>query len=128
MTGRSSCSTGKPCRLSLFDAGGTATTHAEGPITRIAPGKSGYTYTIAATFHHSLHLELRAPMQAGKSGEATVTLTLAGREPREVWRGIDLRHAIREAVTAQVHVDGIPYCTAQLDAAVPDEDQRSCRL
>ncbi|MCP2291524.1 hypothetical protein [Nocardia amikacinitolerans] len=115
--------TGKPCRLSLFDADGTATAHAEGPITRIAPGTTGYT--IAATFHHSLHLELRAPMQAGKPGEANMTLTLGGREPREVWRGIDLRHAICEAVTAQVHVDGIPYFTAQLDAAVSDEDQRS---
>ncbi|WP_433678803.1 hypothetical protein [Nocardia sp. CA-119907] len=110
---------GKPCRLSLFDADGAASASEEGPITRVAQGTAGYT--IAATFHHSLHLELCAPIVAGEAGEATMSLTLEGREPREIWRSIELRRAIRNATTAQIHIDGNFLSTAALGSIAPDE-------
>ncbi|WP_433732668.1 hypothetical protein ACQP0C_10115 [Nocardia sp. CA-129566] len=46
---------------------------------------------------------------------------MKGREPREVWRGIELRHAIRNATTAQIHVDGNFLSTAALGSVAPDE-------
>ncbi|WP_328664636.1 hypothetical protein [Nocardia salmonicida] len=110
---------GKPCRLSLFDANGIASASAEGPITRLARGPDGYT--IAATFHHSLHLEFHTPIEVGSAGETTMTLTVEGREPREVWRGIELRHAIRDATTAKIHIDGNFLSTAALEPVASDE-------
>ncbi len=111
---------GKPCRISLFDEDERTVLHTEGPITRFAPGTTGYT--VGAKFHHTLLVELHMPVKVGSEGNVTLKLDLNQPEPREVWRGIDLVYAIRAAATIQIHIDGNPLAVIKLAPADRDSE------
>jgi hypothetical protein len=104
---------GKAVRLSLYDDTGLETTVQEGLITRCANGSDGYSIT--AGFHRSLEITMLVPFTVGEKGRSTITLDTTGCEPREVYRGIDLRQAIRQAETIQIHLDGRKLSTLSLD-------------
>lgn len=103
---------GKTAQLSIYDDTGIETAVQEGLITRCAFGTDGYSIT--AEFHRSLKITLLAPFTAGAEGRATITLGIAGCEPREVYRGIDLKHAIPQAKMIQIHLDGRKLSTLSL--------------
>nr|GLK33481.1 hypothetical protein GCM10017611_03230 [Rhodococcus wratislaviensis] len=104
---------GKPVRLSLYDDTGLETTVQEGLITRFSRGTGGYSIT--AGFHRSLEITMLVPFTVGNKGRSTITLDTTGCEPREVYRGIDLRQAIRQAETIQIHLDGKKLSTLGVD-------------
>lgn len=105
---------GKPVRLSIYDDTGIETTIQEGLITRCAFGTDGCSIT--AGFHRSLEITMLVPFTAGDEGRATITLDMSGCAPREVYRGIDLRQAIGQAETIQIHLDGRKLSTLSLDS------------
>lgn len=104
---------GKTVRLSLYDDTGLETTAQEGLITRGSYGSDGCSIT--AGFHRSLEITMLVPFTVNSKGRSTITLDTTGCEPREVYRGIDLRHAIRRAETIQIHLDGQKLSTLTVD-------------
>lgn len=111
---------GKAVRLSLYDDTGLETTVQEGLITRCSYGSEGCSIT--AGFHRSLEITMLVPFTVGGKGRSTITLDTTGCEPREVYRGIHLRQAIRQAETIQIHLNGQKLSTLSIDEHFGETD------
>lgn len=111
---------GRAVRLALHDDTGLEIGVHEGLISRCAFGPGGCSIT--AKFHRSLEISMLVPFTAGDDGHATITLDTTGCEPREVYRGIDLRSAVRRTETLQIHLDGEPLCILTMHRAPEQVD------
>ncbi|MGK8501296.1 caspase family protein [Nocardia asiatica] len=110
----------KNVRVVLFDRSGVEIVDREGRIARASSGGDGLSIT--ALFHHSLGITMQVPYAVGSSGQCTIEFDMAGCEPRDVYRGIELRNAVKEAVTIQIYLENQKLCTMGTDSDTGSDD------